>query len=50
MDLQLESGEYFLAKKHKRQKEEEERAEKTAKAVARKKAERAKAFVPPGEA
>ncbi|GAA5869475.1 hypothetical protein JCM16303_000483 [Sporobolomyces ruberrimus] len=49
IDLQLESGEYFLKPREKQQKEEERRKAKQAAAVSARQEERAKAFVAPEE-
>ncbi|BGP46566.1 ribosomal RNA assembly protein krr1 [Rhodotorula kratochvilovae] len=49
IDLQLESGEYFLKPREKQQRDEAKRAAKQASVVAGRKEERAKAFVAPEE-
>jgi ribosomal RNA assembly protein len=49
IDLQIESGEYFLSKKEKEQKKQEEKREKQAAAKLVKEQEREKDFVPPKE-
>ncbi|KPV76463.1 uncharacterized protein RHOBADRAFT_42804 [Rhodotorula graminis WP1] len=49
IDLQLESGEYFLKPREKQQRDEAKRAAKQAAVVAGRKDERAKAFVAPEE-
>jgi len=50
VDLQLESGEYFMSKEEKRSKAKEQRKEKNAVSKKNKQAERAKEFVAPKEA
>ncbi|KAM0788398.1 Ribosomal RNA assembly protein mis3 [Microbotryomycetes sp. NB124-2] len=50
IDLQLESGEYFLKPREKQQREEEKRKAKQAAATSARQEERAKAFVAPEEA
>ena len=49
VDLQLESGEYFLSQEQKAQRKAEHKAAKQAAAVADKRAQRAAAFVAPKE-
>ncbi|KAF8556270.1 hypothetical protein OG21DRAFT_1409394 [Imleria badia] len=49
VDLQLESGEYFLKPHEKRTREEEQRKQKQADAMSKRRAERAEAFVAPVE-
>ncbi|KAI6046471.1 hypothetical protein EDC04DRAFT_2557885 [Pisolithus marmoratus] len=49
VDLQLESGEYFLKRHEKQAKELQERKKKQAEATAKRQAERAEAFVAPVE-
>ncbi|GEM06927.1 ribosomal RNA assembly protein [Rhodotorula toruloides] len=50
IDLQLESGEYFLKPREKQQREEEKRKAKQAEATAARQEERTKAFIAPDEA
>ncbi|KAK4058415.1 ribosomal RNA assembly protein krr1 [Microbotryomycetes sp. JL221] len=50
IDLQLESGEYFLKPREKQQREEDKRKAKQAAATTARQEERAKAFVAPAEA
>ncbi|GAA5998307.1 ribosome biosynthesis protein KRR1 [Rhodotorula paludigena] len=50
IDLQLESGEYFLKPREKQQREEQKRIAKQAAVTAERQEERAKAFVAPAEA
>ncbi|GAA5938226.1 ribosome biosynthesis protein KRR1 [Sporobolomyces koalae] len=50
IDLQLESGEYFLKPREKQQREEERRKQKQAAATNARQEERAKAFIAPEEA
>jgi len=49
VDLQLESGEYFLKPTEKKRREERERKQKQTEATAKRRAERAEAFVAPVE-
>ncbi|KAI0260961.1 ribosomal RNA assembly protein mis3 [Gloeopeniophorella convolvens] len=49
VDLQLESGEYFLKPAEKKRREEHERKQKQTEATAKRRAERAEAFVAPVE-
>ncbi|KAF8628517.1 hypothetical protein AX15_003846 [Amanita polypyramis BW_CC] len=49
VDLQLESGEYFLKSREKEAREEAKRKQKQAEATAKKQAERAEAYVAPAE-
>ncbi|KAH9024557.1 ribosomal RNA assembly protein mis3 [Lactarius pseudohatsudake] len=49
IDLQLESGEYFLKPTEKKRREERERKQKQTEATAKRRAERAEAFVAPVE-
>lgn len=49
MDLQIESGEYFLGKEAKQRVAEQERAEKAKQKKEEKKREREKEYVPPEE-
>jgi len=49
IDLQLESGEYFLKPTEKKRREERERKQKQTEASAKRRVERAEAFVAPGE-
>ncbi|KAK9464740.1 hypothetical protein V1512DRAFT_87255 [Lipomyces arxii] len=49
IDLQLESGEYFLSKREKAQHADEERAEKREQKKEERKREREKDFIPPSE-
>jgi len=49
VDLQLESGEYFLKPHQKRAREEEQRKQKQTEAMSKRRAERAEAFVAPVE-
>ncbi|KIL67379.1 hypothetical protein M378DRAFT_185742 [Amanita muscaria Koide BX008] len=49
VDLQLESGEYFLKPHEKAAREEAKRKQKQAETTAKRQAERAEAFVPPSE-
>ncbi|VDC06270.1 unnamed protein product [Peniophora sp. CBMAI 1063] len=49
VDLQLESGEYFLSKHEKKRKEDLERRQKQTETTAKRQAERAEAFVAPEE-
>ncbi|KAG9317123.1 ribosomal RNA assembly protein mis3 [Chiua virens] len=49
VDLQLESGEYFLKPREKQAREEEQRRQKQAEAMSKRRAERAEAFVAPVE-
>ncbi|KAH9962384.1 hypothetical protein BC827DRAFT_1198217 [Russula dissimulans] len=50
IDLQLESGEYFLKPREKKRREELERQQKQTEAAAKRRVERAEAFVAPVEA
>ncbi|KAG8218308.1 RNA polymerase II transcription elongation factor-domain-containing protein [Butyriboletus roseoflavus] len=49
VDLQLESGEYFLKPHQKQAREEEHRKQKQAEAISKRRAERSEAFVAPSE-
>ncbi|KAH0839585.1 hypothetical protein J3R83DRAFT_501 [Lanmaoa asiatica] len=49
VDLQLESGEYFLKPYQKQAREEEQRKQKQAEALSKRRAERAEAFIAPTE-
>ncbi|KAF8495180.1 hypothetical protein F5888DRAFT_1712801 [Russula emetica] len=50
VDLQLESGEYFLKPTERKRREEREQKQKQTEATAKRRAERAEAFVAPAEA